>query len=217
MALSFASPALGAACAPRDMVRVVTVDDTPGVDPNAFSRKPRTVYRLGALFARIEERPLPGKRVQRLTVIREPDVWAVNVIDKTGEHVQDPGPVFEVRAPLFQHASLPTVFQQLEIGCELDFVAAYANKPVGRLMIGKTLVFKYQMSVGRHRIEILLRPPAAKGALPKIYSIGLYEDDQPKSVVRYLTHETGLPADMSLFEMPKGVRFTAKAAAPPTP
>ncbi len=210
------SPALAGPCAPKDMVRVVSFNATPGVDPASPTLKPRTVYRLGALFARIEEAPDPANRAQRLTVIREPDIWIANLFDKKGQHVLDPGPTFEVRAPLFQTRDLPPLFNELELGCELDFVDAYAPTSQGKVTVGGADLVKHQVIIGAQRIEFLLRP-AAKGGTRKVHSIGLYVNEQPKSVIRYLTYDIG-PANMALFEMPKGVTFVeAPLAAPPPP
>ncbi len=218
LAVALGSPAFAAVCAPQNMVRVGSVNATPGLDPASPQARPRMVYRLGALFARIDEGPDPANRMHRITVIREPDIWVVNRFSKTGQHAQDPGPVFEVRAPLFQGAGLPPLFQELELGCELDFIDAYAPKPQEKLEVGGAKLVRHQMTIGAQRIEFLVRPPAARGATRKIYSVGLYVNDQPRSVIRYLTYEIGLPADMSLFERPKGINFApAPAAAPQKP
>lgn len=214
LAASFGSPVLGATCAPANMVRVGTVDATPGLDPNAYSAKPRTVHRLGRLFARIDESPDPANGMHRLTVIREPDVWTVNRTDKTGEHMLDPGPVFEVRAPLFGNPGLPPLFHELELGCELDFIDAYAPTPQGKVKVGGASLVKHQMSIGAQRIEFLIRPAPAKGGGRKVYSVGLYIDEAPRSVIRYLSYDIGLPANMTLFERPKGIRYTEGSTLP---
>lgn len=218
LAVSLGSPAFAAVCAPQNMVRVGSVNATPGLDPASPQARPRMVHRLGGLFARIDEGPDPANSMHRLTVIREPDIWVVNRFTKTGQHAQDPGPVFEVRAPLFQGPDLPPLFRELELGCELDFIDAYAPTPQGKVVVGGAKLVRHQMIIGAQRIEFLVRPPAARGATRKIYSVGLYVNDQPKSVIRYLTYEIGLPADMSLFERPKGFNFTpAPTPAPPKP
>lgn len=218
LAVLLSSPAFAAVCAPQNMVRVGSFNATPGLDPTSPLARPRMVYRLGALFARIDEGPDPANSMHRVTVIREPDIWVVNRFTKTGQHAQDPGPVFEVRAPLFQGPGLPPLFQELELGCELDFIDAYAPKPQGKAAVGGANLVRHQMTIGSQRVEFLVRPPAARGATRKIYSVGLYVDDQPKSVIRYLTYDIGLPADMSLFERPKGIKYTpAPTPAPPKP
>ncbi|WP_332770435.1 hypothetical protein [Phenylobacterium sp.] len=216
VAVSVGSPSLAAACAPKDMVRVGSFNATPGLDPASDATKPRTIHRLGKLFARIDEGPDPANRMHRLTVIREPDIWTANRFDKTGQHVLDPGPVFEVHAPLFQGPGLPTLFRELELGCELDFIDAYAPKPHGKVGKGPMAFIRHQLTIGDHRIEILLKP-VKPGAPRKVYSVGLYVKDQPRSVIQYLAYDVGLPADMSLFERPKGIKYVEVSASAPTP
>src|SRR2546428_10096902 len=41
-----ASLAWAAECAPEKMVRIVTRDATPGIDPQSFAALPKTLYRL---------------------------------------------------------------------------------------------------------------------------------------------------------------------------
>ncbi len=48
------APAL-AGCAPEKMVKIVLRDATPGVDPDSFAAKPKTIYRLGSKYTRTEE------------------------------------------------------------------------------------------------------------------------------------------------------------------
>jgi len=53
-------PVAGAACAPEKMVRIVTRDESPGVTAGSFRAQPKTLYRLGIRYGRVEELPNPA-------------------------------------------------------------------------------------------------------------------------------------------------------------
>src|SRR5215813_14036174 len=95
-----ASLASAAECAPEKMVRIVTRDATPGIDPQSFPALPKTLYRLGNGRGRVEEMPDPARSVHGLIVVNEPDGWIVNLHDKTGRHLVDPGSSLIFRAPI---------------------------------------------------------------------------------------------------------------------
>src|SRR5712692_8492024 len=95
-----ASVAWAAECAPEKMVRIVTRDATPGIDPQSFAALPKTLYRVGNARGRVEEMPDAARGVHGLIVVNEPDGWIVNLHDKSGRHVVDPGPSLIFRAPI---------------------------------------------------------------------------------------------------------------------
>src|SRR6266487_825791 len=115
-----ASVAWAAECAPEKMVRIVTRDATPGIDPQSFPALPKTLYRLGNGRGRVEEMPDASRGVHGLIVVNEPDAWIVNLHDKSGRHVVDPGPGLIFRAPILDGGGeLPAPLRELEFGCEL--------------------------------------------------------------------------------------------------
>lgn len=201
--------AQAAECAPERMVRVVFRNDTPGVDRASFAAKPRTLYRLGERYGRVEEELNPATGHHLLIVVAEPDVWMTDLAAGKGQHVVDPGPTFEFRAPIFVTQGLPPVFGRLETGCELDFVATYAPVAVGKVTVEGVALDRHQVSVGRDRIEILVRPDGRQ-----VVSVAHYRDERPLTVLRYLDYAVDLPPNMALFAKPPGVAY-AKPAPPP--
>src|SRR2546428_6825935 len=66
-----ASVAWAAECAPEKMVRIVTRDATPGIDPQSFPALPKTLYRLRKRPGRVEEEPGASRRGHGLIVVNE--------------------------------------------------------------------------------------------------------------------------------------------------
>lgn len=201
-----AGPAAWAAeCAPAKMVKVTYRDITPGRNPATMT--PITMYRLTERHARIEQGP------NRLMVVAEPDVWMADPVAKTGQHIIDPGPILEFRAPIFTAQGAPAVFARLETGCELDFLDTFAPRPVGELKVDGMVLDRHEVSLGPDRVEILVRR-----GLRQVYSVAHYRGEKPLVMLRYLDHATGLAPDMELFAKPAGVTFTkvnSGGGAPP--
>src|SRR2546422_10740061 len=79
-----ASVAWAAECAPEKMVRIVTRDATPGIDPQSFPALPKTLYRLGNGRGRGEEMPRASPGVPGLNVGDEPHAWGGHLHGKAG-------------------------------------------------------------------------------------------------------------------------------------
>ncbi len=119
----FASSTVFADCFPERVLKIVTAAEYPDTPPDAFVAQPRMLYRLGERYGRIEEPYSPQDNVQHLVIISEPDLWMVNLVDMTGQHMVDPGPTFIFRAPVFD--SLESAFwRRFEFGCEEAFMKA---------------------------------------------------------------------------------------------
>lgn len=108
----------GAVSAPEKMIRIVAREVSPGVAAESFRAQPKTLYRLGTRYGRVEELPNPASGLHLLAVMNEPDVWMVNRRDGTGRHIIDPDPSFHVGAPVFEWPGLPATLADLEHGCE---------------------------------------------------------------------------------------------------
>lgn len=80
------------------MMKIVTRDTSPGTPAASFGAKPKTLYRMGETYGRSEEMPDPPERIHGLMVIAEPKVWMINLWDKTGRLIIDPGPTYVFRA-----------------------------------------------------------------------------------------------------------------------
>ncbi len=72
----------------------------PDVPRVSFAARPKTLYRVGDNFGRIEEELDPDRNVQGLTIVTEPKIWVINLRNKTGLFMIDPGPLYVFRAPV---------------------------------------------------------------------------------------------------------------------
>ncbi len=119
---------------PKSMTRMVVRLMAPGVKANSFSALPKTIYRAGSRYARIEDAPDSRQQVQKLTVIAEPDAYSANLIDKKGTHVVAQGESADLHLPIvlpFDPKHELAALDRLEFGDEYDFFteAGAASEP----------------------------------------------------------------------------------------
>ena len=74
-------------CNPPGLFRIVTANISPGIPKDSFAGKPKVTYRAGNGLVRSEETADTAGGIHQLSVINWPDVWVVNLLDKTGEHI----------------------------------------------------------------------------------------------------------------------------------
>jgi hypothetical protein len=199
-------------CAPERMVRIVTSEITPGIPPGAFALKPKTIYRQGNRYMRTEEELDSALGLHLLMIVSEPDIWFVNRVDKTGKHIVDPGPTFDVGAPIVGLEGAPPDFVALEFGCEADFVRKSAARTDGHRSIQGRAYSVHVLQEGGQRLEVLLDARGAPG------EIGFYRDGKPLLVIRYDSYQRDLPLDPGLFARPEGFAYTEeRPGAAPAP
>src|SRR3954463_15642295 len=85
---------------PSSMIRMVVRIMGPGIKPGSSPALPKTIYRAGAHHARIEDPPDARQRLQKLTIISEPDAYSVNLITKRGTHAVDQGGPDDLHLPI---------------------------------------------------------------------------------------------------------------------
>lgn len=118
------NPLPPAAKPPETMVRMVVRVMGPGIKPNTSAALPKTIFRAGPHFARIEDPPDARQQLQKLTIIAEPDAYSVNLIDKKGTHVLDQGGAGDLHLPIvlpFDPKHQLPKLDRLEFGDEYDF------------------------------------------------------------------------------------------------
>src|SRR5258706_2327439 len=116
-------------CPPASRLKVVPAVDVPDAPADPVLRLPKTLYRQGERYARIEEAPSTDGDDQFLTVVAEPDVWTANLANRTGNYQKDPGPTFLFRAAIFGDPNIESRFiNTLEFGCEVDWLSKAGAK-----------------------------------------------------------------------------------------
>src|SRR5205823_270068 len=181
---------------PLKVLRVVTTFESPNVPDGAFPRKPKTLYRLGEKYGRMEEELDEERNIHGLIVVSEPDVWMVNLADHTGKHVVDTGESVIFHAPLVDRAQ-SKLWSQFEFGCEVEFMKAVGAE-AEKLPSGET---RFTHSAEGVTATLTMK---ADGRPAKVE---IRTAEEPYAI-RYLAFETIDSPPASLFTKPQGIRFS---------
>ncbi len=194
-----------ARAADPEVTKIVAQMIDPDVAGKAIPAKPKTMYLAGEKYARVEEEPDAAAGSQTLIVTNEPDSWIINLADKTGRHVVDSGPEFVTHAPIFWTTSGKPEpdFENLEFGAEMKFFGGGRARELKPRTVDGRKCKALSVKSGFHEVILLLDPKTEKP-----FQIDLIKFERLASSVRYLSYETNLPFDASLFEPPKDIQFT---------
>lgn len=191
----FAGDAI-AVCSPNKTLKVVTRIDAPEFPADHFARRPKTLYRLGEKYGRIEEELNPLTGLHLLIVVNEPDMWMVNRADKTGQHAVDPGPTYRFRAPALG-AVKSDHWNSFEVGCEVPFME---NVKGVRKTTDDTGTVRYEYEAEGVKASLLV----GKNRIPQQLTVTTADD---RYTVLYDVYEQSADADTTLFQKPEGIAF----------
>jgi hypothetical protein len=212
--------ALGASAQKIEMMKIVYRRVDPAVKPDSVESEPRTLYRAGDKYLRREELANPAEQTHILQITREPEAWVINLMDHTAQHIVDPGPTFNVRAPIFwqqKPSGEPDPDRQLmglEFGNEELFFRQNKARDLGTKKVDGKECKVFAIKSGGSEVTLFLDAETNKPV-----QIEAATDGKPISY-RYLSYETDLPFQPALFEPPSGLKITeqsASVAATPTP
>jgi hypothetical protein len=176
----------------------------PQYPKGSFEMSTRSAWRLGEKYVRIEEAPDPAKRLHVLVIIAEPHAWDINLYDKTGRHVVDPGPTFVAHYPLFVWETSAEILK-LEIGREIAFFNERDAERLSDASIDGVDCRVLQLKIENRIITLYIA---------KVNDVPFQIETQggPHDVtLRYEKYETGLIPDLSKFEPPPGISFIEPA------
>lgn len=183
------------------MIRLVTRDVSPDVPRGSFGAKPKTLYRVGEKYGRLEEEADPEGGIHGLIVVSEPRVWMVNLADMTGQRVTDPGPSFVFRAPIIPQATRGPPPPMLEFGMEYEFMKAHGAKPKVLVVGGK----RQEALVAR--VDGYVITLAGDRAAERPSRVKVEQKGKTLIELDYLEYGRDLAPRMELFVPPAGVRF----------
>jgi len=192
---------------PQTMTKIVVRLEAPDVPPDGFAAKPKTMYRAGVGYCRIEELPDEKNDIHGLMIINEPDTWMVNLFTKTAQHMLDPGPTFNCRMPIFVFGEevksgqdLKKPMMSLEFGRELAyFEAREARASEGPVLQGKSTT-AYATKVGDSQLFLFtVDAPEHPWAIMR-------QRGDAREMYWYTTYEQ-LPFDSKLFDKPTDVKI----------
>ena len=190
---------------PATMTKVVVRLESPDVPKGSFAAQPKTMYRAGTRYCRIEELPDTEHGIHGLVVISEPDAWLINLFTKTAQYQADPGPTFNCRLPVFTSdvksaTDAGNQIRGLEFGRELTYFQekGAVSRP-GPILQGNPTK-AYTVEVGDSQLLLFTsgtpeKPVAVArqlGNKREVYWYGIYED---------------VPFDSRLFTKPDDVKI----------
>lgn len=126
---------------PATMTKMVVRLSGPDIKPNSHSALPRTIYRAGSHYARIDDPPDAREQMEKVTLIAEPDAYSFNLLDKTGTHAIEQGGPNDLHLPIvlpFDPKHQLPALDRLEFGSEFEFFEqAGATKQAGPIINGR--------------------------------------------------------------------------------
>lgn len=189
-------------CAPEKMVKVVFREATPGIDKKSFAAKPKTIWRLGSAYGRLEEEPDNENGIHGLSVVNGRDIWMVNLLQKTGQHIVDSAPTSGFHAPIVFGEGVPDAAAELEFGCEFQYMRARAVKPE-MVEIGGRQFRQYRVTEGRFVLKLIA---FSDKDIP--FGFALLKDGAAQFYFQYMEYGTNIDADLSLFARPSGITYS---------
>ncbi len=196
-------------CAPTKVLKIVTVDASPSTSKAELASQPKTLYRRGARYARIEELPDRQNRIHGLIIVAAPDSWMINLADRSARHMVDPDPEPVVKIPAFNppDRTFPKELSALELGCEDAFFSGYKS-PYTELKRDGSVFYKQAVGFGDWKVVLVRR---SKGGVPDM--LFLFKDEQIRTVLKFISYEAIEKPDPLLFQKPDGL--TTSEAGPP--
>jgi len=196
--------ASNAACDPKGVFRIVTVDMSPGIGKDSFAAKPKILYRSGRFLARLEEEPDPANGMHLLFVINAPDAWQANLFDQTGDHMVDKAKSKDVHMQVFgadPALDVPEEFSTVEFACEREYFASndVVHKPYKS---GEHEMTKHSVTRGEWRLTMVTQ---VGSDIP--WALMLLKSDKVVGAIRYLSYLSRPDIDPALFAKPDGIKF----------
>ena len=225
LALGGALWAAGCATAPaapppdsETMTRVVFRNVSPGVEPDSYDALPRTLFRSGLRYGRLEHPPDPETGEHMLVVVNEPHGFLIDRSRGSALYLRDPGPSYAFRAPIVDDPGAPPLLAALEFGKEIAFMRALNAEPrEARDQAGRP-VGRWEADFEGYHIVLLTDP---RSGLPR--RIRVHTEGRLVRAIDYEDYDVFLPLDPALFVPPPGVQLvlhgsaTDESAAPATP
>lgn len=182
----------------------------PGIRSGSYAALPKLIYRAGSRYARMENAPDAHSRMQKVTIIAEPDAYSIDLTDKTGTHAIDQGGPNDLHLPMvlpFDPMHKLGNLDRLEFGDELEFFEkAGAVKSAGPLINAKP-TDRYTLNIAGTRAELITR---GGSDVPVFVS---WKTKEGTYKYEYSSYQD-VPFDKTLFTRPTAIKF--REIPPPT-
>lgn len=185
------------------MSKIITRDTSPDVPRSSFAAKPKTLYRIGETYGRIEEEPDPDHKIQSLIIVSEPRIWFINLYDKTGRFMMDPSPSYVFRAPVIppEGPGQEQPLKDFEYGREYEFLKSNHAARGKEIIDGKTYD-KLYLTIDGFSISLL-----SHAGEERPYRVTVIKGRKLVLQVDYDYYKRDLEPQMSLFEPPGNIRI----------
>ncbi len=180
----------------------------PDASAQAFATKPKTLYIGGVKYARVEEEPDPERHIHGLTICSEPDIWMINLDGRRGQHIADPGPTYVTHHPIIGRDA-PGDLQTLEFGKELDFFQRHGVNVLEPRIIDGSRHEASEFTQAGYRVVLCLR---SDNRLP--FQLDVFKGGKTAFSIRYLSYDTNVPFNATLFKPPSGITMTEVSSTP---
>jgi len=184
---------------PTTMMRISTRLVEPRPALNSFAAQARVIWRAGTKYGRIAEPPDNQNRVHGLMIINEPDAWLINLFDKSGKHMVDPGPSLIVHIPIFAGVSVSTKLTELEFGRELEFFSKKGAQRSEAEAINGKAAERYDVTIENSKLVLWMDVKSKKPI-----RVSLVDGGQTRTF-EYISYDNDLEFDPSLFQPPAGI------------
>lgn len=188
---------------PVRMTKMVVRLMGPGIRPGSFAALPRTIYCAGPRYARVEAPPDARQRIEKLTIIAEPDAYSLNLIDKTGTHAIDHGGPEDIHLPVvlpFDPKHQLDRLDRLEFGDEIGFFESSGARKQAGPIINAQPTESYVLHTPEGPATLVVKPNTDVPLSISWHSKGgIYKYE-------YITYED-LPFNPALFEKPVGFQL----------
>lgn len=185
------------------MTKIVTHDDSPDLKSDSFHSKPKTLYRIGNKYARMEEAEDTQNGLKLLIIVSEPDIWQINLQDKSGRHIVDPGPSYNFYAPIVYSEGAPKELSNLELGEEIKFMKTHEAKKSSGHEIKGIKCDRYEVTLEGYGIHLFTKENAE---IPQ--KVVVSHGGKVLISLFYDEYEVGLEPKMDLFVVPKEVTIS---------
>jgi hypothetical protein len=195
-----ACPTISFAGSPPAMTKIVFSYVAPDLPVDSPSAKPKTMYLAEDKYARVEEEPVDGGN--KLIIVNEPDVWLIDAVAKAGTHSVNSGPDFTVHNPIIGPDDCPEELFAFEFGREVEFLKRFGAKSLEIKEVDGTKCETWEFEAKNYLVTLDVDTARRFPVRVKVFKSGTMQFQ-----IRYVSYESRLPFDLSLFEPPKNVHF----------
>jgi hypothetical protein len=186
------------------MTKIITRDTSPDVPRTSFAAKPKTLYRIGETYGRVEEELDPDHNIRGLIIVSEPKIWIINLWDKTGRFMIDPGPSYVFRAPVIppEAPGQEQPLKDFEFGREYEFL--HSNHAIhGKETLDGKSYDKLYLTIDGFTISLLSYTGEERPC-----RVTVIKGQKLVLQVDYDFYKRDLEPQMTLFEPPPNIKIT---------